>query len=409
MRFGIKTRGSSPYAAAAVVTSLILASALAACTPAHAARAATRPTASGCSTATGHAPKLKHVTTVLTSVPFSPFGVTAVPGGRWDFVATAFRNSVAVFANRREGGPRLVRQVRLPRGNTRPLGTHLTSDGKYLLMANSNGGAEVMSVSKALSGSKGAFIGALNATGRAFGAIEVTTSPDDRFAFVSLESSQAIAVFNLRRALTRGFGPADFVGKIPTEFAPVGMAVSPDGRWLYATSEVASIRSRSDAGTLTVINLKTAESRPAKSVVATVGAGCEPVRVITSADGSVVWVTARASDALLGFSAAKLVSAPGKALIADVRVGTAPVGLALVEAGSAIVVADSDRFNQRGATSSLAVVSVRAALAGRGGLVGYLRAGGFPREMAVVPGRHTLLVGNFASDQIESVGTAGLP
>src|ERR1039457_1282129 len=46
-------------------------------------------------------------------------------------------------------------------------------------------------------------------------AIEVAVSPDDRFAFVTLEYSAEIAVFDLNRALTRGFGPSDFVGHDP--------------------------------------------------------------------------------------------------------------------------------------------------------------------------------------------------
>lgn len=387
----------------ALGASLTMAGVLAASVPVPAASA--RSLALGCSSATGRAHKLTHVKTVLTKVPFSPFGVSALPDGRWDFVAETGNASVAVFANK-ASGLKLVRQIRLPRLDA--VGTHLAADARYLLVADGGTGAAVVSVSKALRGAKGAVLGTLSATGAGGGAIEVTTSLDGRFAFVSLEGSQALAVFNLHRALTKGFGRADFVGLIPVGIAPVGMAVSPNGRWLYATSEVAAHRN-GDIGTLTVINLKTAESRPAKSVVTTVDAGCEPVRVITSANGAVVWVTARASDALLGFSAARLTSAPRKALVAVVRVGTAPVGLALVNSGSSIVVADSNRFGVKGATSSLAVVNVKRALAGRRALVGYLRAGGFPREMTVLPGRHTLLVGNFDSDQIESVDTAELP
>jgi 6-phosphogluconolactonase (cycloisomerase 2 family) len=341
----------------------------------------------------------------MTKVPFAPFGVSATPGGRWDLVgALAARSSVAVFANRAAGGPRLVRQIRLPQA---ALGTHLTADGRYLLAADDGGGADVVAISRAVRGKKGALLGALNAPGGG-GAIEVTTSLDGRFAFVSLEDSAAIAVFNLRRALSKGFTRADFVGLIPVGIAPVGMTVSPNGRWLYATSELSS-KARARYGTLSVINVKTAESRPDKSVVTSVDAGCGPVRVITSGSGSTVWVTARESNSLLGFSAARLISAPKRALVAVVRVGQAPVGLALVNRGSAIVVADSNRFRIAGAKSSLAVVSVAHALAGRGALVGYLPAGLFPREMTVVPNRRTLLVGNFASDQLESVDLARLP
>jgi DNA-binding beta-propeller fold protein YncE len=213
--------------------------------------------------------------------------------------------------------------------------------------------------------------------------------------------------------LTSGFGRADFVGMIPVGMAPVGMALSPDGRWLYVTSENAAHSSlgplSGDHGTLSVINVPKAEINPAASLVASVDAGCEPVRVIPSADGSIVWVTARASDALLAFSAAKLVSAPAHALITGVRVGEAPVGLALVKNGSRIVVADSNRFNAPSATASLAVVNVQAALAGRPALLGYVRTGLFPREMAAVPGGRVLFVTDFASGQLESVELASLP
>ena len=122
-----------------------------------------------------------------------------------------------------------------------------------------------------------------------------------------------------------------------------------------------------------------------------------------------VWVTARESDRLLGFSAARLRTDPAHSLIASVEVGEAPVGLALVDHGSRIVVADSNRFGAAGAASSLAVVDVAAALAGRPALLGYFPAGGFPREMALEPADRTLLVTNYSSQQVEAVDVAGLP
>jgi hypothetical protein len=84
------------------------------------------------------------------------------------------------------------------------------------------------------------------------------------------------------------------------------------------------------------------------------------------------------------------------------------VGLALVDGGSRIVIADSNRFSASGAASSLAAVDVAAALAGRPALLGYLPAGGFPREMALEPGGQTLLVTNYDSGQLEAVGVGDL-
>jgi DNA-binding beta-propeller fold protein YncE len=374
--------------------------------PAPSAAAAVTPAGTpGCSTATASAPALRTVPTSLEPVPGTPFGVAVTADGRWSFVSLTSTGTVEVFRIGRPALPSLVRQVN---AGGSPLGEALTPGGQYLLAADDDDGAAVISVSRAESGAAGALLGTLG-SGSTGGAIEVAVSPDGRFAFVSLEDSASIAVYNLQQGLARGFGPSDLVGMIPVGEAPVGLAVSPDGRWLYATSELAAGGSPSSGqGTLTVISLDRAETDPAGSVVATVDAGCSPVRVITSADGGVVWVTARESDRLLGFSAARLRTSPAHSLIASVGVGEAPVGLALADGGTRIVVADSNRFGAPDATSSLAVVSVPAALAGRPALTGYLPAGAFPRQMALEPDGETLLVTNFTSQQLEAVSVAGL-
>jgi DNA-binding beta-propeller fold protein YncE len=361
----------------------------------------------GCSTATASARQLTGVPTALEAVPPAPFGVVTSADGRWSFVALSGEGSVGVFEAGRSVLPHLVHQVTL---TGQPVGEALTRDGRYLLAADGADGALVISVSRAEAGQADAQVGTLGSGTGGAGAIEVAVSPDDRFAFVSLEDWASIAVYNLQRALADGFGSADLVGMIPVGIAPVGLAVSPDGRWLYATSEAARGTAASTAqGTLTVIDLRRAETAPAASVVATVDAGCSPVRVITSAHGGLVWVTARGSDRLLGFSAARLRTDAARSLVADVEVGAAPVGLALVDGGSKIVIADSNRFSASGAASSLAAVGVAAALAGRPALLGYLPAGGFPREMALEPGGRTLLVTNYDSGQLEAVGVADLP
>jgi DNA-binding beta-propeller fold protein YncE len=297
--------------------------------------------------------------------------------------------------------------VTIPAASEGLAGEALTSNGRYLLIATGSG-AVVVSTARLERGGSDPVVGTLTDPLGGAGAIEVALSPGDRFAFVTPEDSERMAVFNLARALTRGFGPADFVGDVPLGLAPVGLAVSPDGRWLYATSEI-TLPPSSETGTLSVISLRRAETDPATSVVATVDAGCNPVRVITSANGGEVWVTARASDDLLAFSAARLRTDPSRALTAIVRVGEAPVGLALVRNGSRIVVADSNRFGVSGAAANLDVVNVAAALRGRPAVLGHITAGLFPREMALVPGGRTLLVTNFGSDQVEAVDVCALP
>ena len=360
----------------------------------------------GCSARAGSAPGLPASLVSLIHVGGTPFGVAGGAGGRWAFVSSAGPGIQVLRSGTR---PALVRAGTVTVRGGQLLGETLTRDGRYLLAATGPGVA-VISVRAAQQRRPHALLGTLAAP-RGVGAIEVAVTPDGRLAFVSLEYSDDIAVFDLHRALTRGFGPADYVGLIPAGLAPVGLAVSPDGRWLYSTSEVArgSTKPQTSDGTLSVISVRRAATDPARSVVGTVPAGCQPVRVITSADGRVAWVTARGSNALLGFSTALLRSRLSGALIARVAVGTAPVGLALVAGGRRIVVADSNRFQVAGATSSLAVVRVPEALAGRPALAGLLRAGRFPRDMALEPGGRVLLVTCFASGQVEVVHVPGLP
>ncbi len=358
----------------------------------------------GCSTATAKSPLLGSVRTAMVTVPGNPFGVVVTPDGRWAFAALI--NSIEVLRIGPSLAPVVVRTIVLPQGTA--VGETLTHDGRYLLAA-SGSGAVVISAARAEQGSPDAVLGVLSDPQGGSGAIEVAVSPDGDYAFVTQEHSMRAAVFNLQQALTQGFGAGDFVGTIPLGIAPVGLAVSPDGRWLYATSEVSQQNVWSNQGTLTVINLARAETDPAASVVATVAAGCNPVRVITSTDGREVWVTARESDDLLCFSAAALRSDPDRALVAIIRVGEAPVGLMLVRNGSLVVVADSNRFAAPGATSDLSVVNAAAALAAKPAVVGVIPAGGFPREMALEPNGQGLLVTNYSSGQLEAVSIPSIP
>jgi DNA-binding beta-propeller fold protein YncE len=358
---------------------------------------------SSCDTAVAAAPVLGAVSQAAVPVPGNPFSVVATADGRWSFVT--LNSAVEVLSNR-SPAPVADAQVSVP---GTPQGEQLTGDGRYLLVAD-GGGAVVIDVARAEDGAAGAVLGTLSSpAGR--GAVEVAVSPDDRFAFVTLELSDSLAVFDLRKALASGFGPADFVGTVPLGTAPVGLAVSPDGRWIYATSESAKGASSAvqAAGTVTTIDLRQAETRPAGAVAGTVPAGCSPVRVVTSADGKVVWVTARGSDAVLGFSATALRADPGHALLAHVQVGEAPVGLALSGDGQRLVVADSDRFSAKGATANLAVVNVSAALAGRPALLGLIPAGAFPREMTVIPHTNTLLVTDYLAERVQAVNLATAP
>ena len=196
----------------------------------------------GCTRATARAPELSSMTLAMVPVPMAPFGVAT--DGSWSFVTLGGFSGfgeLGVFSDH-DFAPHLVRTVPLPVLGAS--GVTVTPDHRSLLVA-AGSGAMVLDLARLEAGQPHALLGTLSA-GAASGsrlasAIEVVTSRDGRFAFVSLEYAGRIAVYDLRAAARSGFHRSGLVGMIPVGRVNVGVAVSPDGRWLYATSEAGEL------------------------------------------------------------------------------------------------------------------------------------------------------------------------
>ena len=351
----------------------------------------------GCTTAVAKAPQLHQLASQMSGLGGQPFDVATRPG----FAFVSFTNGRLAVLSTAKSPASTLSTAQVPLGS---LGETLTPDQGHLVVSGSSG-LTVYQVSALEQGSTTA-LGSLSSPGQKHAA-EVAVTPDGRFAFVTYQTTHNVGVFNLQRALSSGFSPADLVGLIPVPPEPIGIALSPDGRYAYVTS--AGQGNSSAGGGLSIVDVRTAEADPAKAVVKRVAAGCGPSRVITSADGQQVWVTVSNSNALLAFSAAKLLSDPQHALLARQAVGAVPLGLTMVDHGTRIVIADSDRGKPAGGASNLAVVNVQDALAHRPALLGYVASGQQPRQFALLPGGGTLLVTNTGSQQLQAVNLAHLP
>jgi DNA-binding beta-propeller fold protein YncE len=177
------------------------------------------------------------------------------------------------------------------------------------------------------------------------GAVYVAITPDDRLLFVSDQARAEITVSDLHRARLEGFGPKMILGRIPVGAQPVGLAVSGNGKRLYATSIFADpvlkfpARCKPEApggtgpsrseGALAVIDVARAATDPAHAVLAVAPAGCSPVRIKLDSKGRRAWVTARGEDALLTFDLDALEASGSAAPHTRIAVGAAPVGLAV--------------------------------------------------------------------------------
>jgi DNA-binding beta-propeller fold protein YncE len=341
------------------------------------------------------------VRTQNASVGGKPFGVAITADGKYSFISTG--NDVVVLNNR--GGSLAPAPVATIPAQGAKKGEAITPDGKYLLAA-AGSGAYVISVPEAEAGDGGAVLGTLTSPHGA-GAAGVEVSPDNRYAFVTLQDSAEVAVFDLRKSLAEGFGQSGLVGTVPVGQDPVGIAQSPDGRWLYVAQE--GTQTPPAEGRLYVLSASRAETDPGKAVQTSAVAGCGPARVIVSGNGDEVWVTDRESNALVAFSAAKLLTKPEHSLIARVNVGQNPIGETFIRDGTRIMVADANLSNYPGAYT-LTLVSTQAALqGGSGAVLGVLPSSGqMPRELGLERGG-TLLVSDSGSGQLQVIDTGSLP
>ena len=353
-----------------------------------------------CTTQVARTGGLTKVHTSLVTVGGYPFDTVTVPGG---FAFVSLGSSGLAVMKTSRFRPTLMQTVPVDKGQ----GMALTHDRKYLLVT-SRAGLTVFRVSDLEHGLTSP-LGTLISPG-AQHPVEVAVSADNKFAFVTIQGSFQVAVFNLASALASNFSSSGLVGNISMNGKdPVGIAASPDGKYVYVASGLGTPATDSAGGTLTVLDTHAAETHPSSSVLKVVPAGCGPARIITSPDGSDVWLTAGGGNTLEGFSAAKLISDPAHALIATVAVGETPLGLVMVNNGSRIVVANSNRDKLGSSPPSLAVIDVSKALARKPALLGLIRAGQTPRQFSLEPNGKTLLVTNTASGQVEAVNVGQLP
>ncbi|HEU5419086.1 MAG TPA: hypothetical protein VFV41_15445, partial [Streptosporangiaceae bacterium] len=353
----------------------------------------------GCTTANAQASELTKVRTDTTTVGGNPFAVRESRDHAYTFIT--INDGIAVLRNNGNGtAPSMVRTYSVPNANK---GMALTRDGRYLLAAGGPG-AVVIDVAQAEQGAANPVVGELKAP-RGTGGVGVVVSPDGKYAFVTLQETTHMAVFNLAKALSNGFAPSSFVGFVPLGVQPVGVTFSADNRWLYVTSFQRKPGPEPAPGTLSVVSVPGAEKNPATSVKHVVGAGCSPARVTT--DGSNVWVTARDSNSVLGYSAARLLSDPQHALAAIVKVGPGPIGISFTPNGKELVVADSNQATRL--DGSVAVVSISKALAGKPALLGVIPARGQPRQLTVADRGQSILATLQRTADVMGIRVSDLP
>ena len=266
------------------------------------------------------------------------------------------------------------------------------------------------------------------------GTLEALVTPDQKYAFVINEDGLApgatfegnVGVVQLQLDVNGNVTGGTLLGQLTTGGAAIaGIALSPDGSRLYVTTGVAGVHTLASGGSnpvlartgctdyvtggtsinglLTVINVAAAEANPGPgAIMATVDAGCNPVRVVESTNQSVLWVTARGDDRVLAFSPSELESNPNSALLGYAASGgTAPVGLRLFHNDELLAVANSNRFNTGTANATILYVANPASAS----VIQTISTGLFPHEVTVGPDDATLYLTNYDSDTLQVITT----
>jgi DNA-binding beta-propeller fold protein YncE len=306
--------------------------------------------------------------------------------------------SEVVMLSRKGGEPQVAVRAKLP---GRAGGLALDPAGRVLAVAT-GGGVALFDVAKLASGGGDALVGAVGERPNA-GAVNVAFGQGGRLLVVADANARAIGVYDVAKALAHA--PDARLGAVPVGINPAGLAVSPDGRWLYATVEMKDgspdcrppdgQASWSAPGALEVIDLDKAAKTPAAALAGEVAAGCSPVRVALSPDGATAYVTAQADDAVLAVRTDRAVKDPAHAVVGKAEVGAAPVGVAV--AGGKVFVA-------AGEAQSLSVLDA----ADLSKPAASVPAGRAPRGLAVTPDGRTLVVANSGSGSLQMIDLARL-
>lgn len=357
---------------------------------------------------------------ILANIPLpgQPFKAVATDDGQWIFVSvdtnSPASSGVAVLHKQ---GSQICFQHMLSLPVT-PLGMALTRNNSILVVADYSNVAFV-NVTQAEHGTWGALLGSVPERSSS-STIEVTFSQDEHYIFAANENDGTVSAIDFQRIRAHDFGADALLGQIRVGIAPVGIIVSPDNHYLYVTSEIdnkstppqgigGSCSSGYPQGVLSVASIARVAQDITHAIIARINAGCGPVRIVLSPTGNIAWVTARGSNAVLAFNTVQLLAHATHARLTSVAVGPAPVGMALIDGGKVLVVANSNRFLAPQSPQTLTVLDTQQALMGKTATLATIKVGAFPRELELEANGQTLLLTNYDSDTLSIIDVTKLP
>ena len=318
-------------------------------------------------------------------------------------------------------------------------GLAMTPNGMNLAVAVEAAGVNVLSLpatTAACNSGETTIPQATNATDP--GTFDLAITADGNYAFVANEDGVVakdstganipgnVAVVALNYDGSGELTSGTVLGQFSTGGGYIaGVTLSPDGKRLYVTSEIAQPGPTVSAmanttlthsgctqaagvppsvnGILSVVDVAKAEATPTSAaIIATVASGCSPVRIVETNDNQVIWVAARGDDNVLAFSTHMLESDPDNALIGYGNTGgVAPVGLQLFHNQQLLAVANSNRF----ATPDVGNMTIMNAVPVNPTVLTKVTTTNFPRNLSKASDDATLYLTDYDGGKVQIIST----
>jgi DNA-binding beta-propeller fold protein YncE len=304
-------------------------------------------------------------------------------------------------------------------------GLALTHDGQVLVLATRDR-LRFYDVAALISGRAEPVLGDLTPTGPRPGYFHIAITVDDRLLFVTNHNEDFISVIDLTAARRASFRTIPLLGRIPVGYGASAVVLSPDNRYLYATSQSVTERvgwlntcaptNQPNAapdhpqGAVYVIDVARAAKDPERSVLTVTRAGCDPVRLALSPNGDRAYIAVRSDSALLVFDGRRLVRDSAGALIGQVRTHAGPVGVVVFDRGRRVAVANALRFTGvKGDDETVAVLSTSLIGSGKTPVLGAVKAGGGHVDLELSADGRYVLVPNYEGQALTLLPISALP
>lgn len=312
-------------------------------------------------------------------------------------------------------------------------GLVLLKDETTLAVGAGDAGVAFLNVRDLVSGTAKPYFAS---QGERAGTFDVVASPDGKFVFAANEygvvqgQRGSVGIVSVDAdALGRVTHPRT-IGQIPAGDIVPSLTLSPDGSRLYVATELIPsnqppiiagagdpVLAKSDClqnkgmppqrnGFITVIDVQRAIKTDPSAILSRIAAGCSPVRLVETADSSVLFVSARGDDKILAFAPRLLDNDPEHALLRAIPSGgAAPVGMRLFAHDRMLAVANSNRFADSNGSIAILDVSNISNSSNRTPLKTWT-AGGFPRNIGISHDGNTLLLTNYRSRSLQVIQTS---